>query len=379
MRTPRTLGEWKRPLFQGAARGILSARPRATTALRLSTCRLRQDLARPSRVHHDIRILHEMVLKSACRNRIEFARINPVVDVLGFSFAGVLGWRQQRHHDVACRSQVRLDDTAERCTVPRIRHGNGVFTRRLGPGGRVPLSLVMKERRAFLEVTTRPSVAFGLGTLLGTALVWNRLANLVTVEGARARADILGAIASSALLLYAVSAWQVDVRSTAPIRVRDGRYLERTTTCTLEDQTTSALVWLTDTMFAGCPYITTAVWLEPERGRVVAQRGVVKTELGMLIDLKRLSERGLIDSGEPDSARYYADLKALPAKVELERLLPADTQAVWIGTFHLQPHEAGDPEVSSLILVLGCNKIRPFLDKDLGVLGFLQHQRLPFV
>ncbi|KAF6004098.1 hypothetical protein F1559_001587 [Cyanidiococcus yangmingshanensis] len=237
----------------------------------------------------------------------------------------------------------------------------------------------MRERRTFLEVTTRPSVAFGLGTLLGTALVWNRLANLVTVEGARARADILGAIASSALLLYAVSAWQVDVRSTAPIRVRDGRYLERTTTCTLGDQTASALVWLTDTMFAGCPYITTAVWLEPERGRVVAQRGVVKTELGMLIDLKRLSERGLIDLGQSDSARYYADLKALPAKVELERLLPADTQAVWIGTFHPQSHEAEDPGVSSLILVLGCNKIRPFLDKDLGMLGFLQHQRLPFV
>jgi hypothetical protein len=284
--------------------------------------------------------------------------------------------RQRFPWTLATRSESKQEQNAE-CSMKIRDHFLMLWRKRLiGSRGRVQLWLCDGQRATFQTLVTRPGFVFGLGTLFGVSLVWNRLANLVLVDGARARADLVGAIASSALLLYAASAWQVDVRSTAPLRIRDGRYLEKTATSAFDEKTTSALVWLTDTLFAACPFITTAVWLEAPHGRVVAHRGMVKTELDERCDLSTWIQNGLIGMDEANAVRYCADLKALPANLRMERLLPRDTQAAWIGSFRFR-EEAPDRS-SRLILMLGCNKVRPFLDKDLDMLANLQRHSIPF-
>ncbi|BAM81604.1 hypothetical protein CYME_CMO261C [Cyanidioschyzon merolae strain 10D] len=282
-----------------------------------------------------------------------------------------------------CREASRSGTVCSTRNVPGIariacKSRGALRARKIGTQ-RAVIVLRHAQRPPLLWGKPSPALVFGLGTLLAAALVWNRLANLTLVEGTRARADLVGAIASSALLLYAVSAWQIEVRSTAPVRIRDGHHLEQTETIALGGELETALAWLIDTVFGACANVTTAVWLTGDNtGRIVAQRGMVKAALGSQVDLRRFEELGVLNLRDPVSSRYFADLKTVPRSIEWQQLLPADTQSAWLGTFKAPLQRDGSqPAQSCFLLILGCNKIRGFLDKDLEMLACFQQQWMP--
>lgn len=199
-------------------------------------------------------------------------------------------------------------------------------------------------------------------------LLLNRIALTPAVSTPQSRSDLLGIAAAGFLALYAAGALELPTRRSEAVRLTDGVHEE----C-FHGAGTSAhalLRWFVDACFTACPFVSSVFVIERRAGandaRVLARCGVVKRAGIDAIDLRASS----VLSAPRIREQYYADMRVVPARHELTQFLPGDTQATLIlpagcGAASRERNR-DDGESPVVVVVVGCNKVRPFTEKDMA-------------
>eukprot|EP01039_Chlorochromonas_danica_P011008 gene11008-12256_t len=180
---------------------------------------------------------------------------------------------------------------------------------------------------AIFNVLLDPQVSLGGGIAGMMIILINRLSCGDVVSDLQARADILGVMASSALLLHLLSKQDIAARERDIVSLLGYALPEPQCSDELLPYHQSRLRWLMNTLLQHTP--VNSIWIVNERGEYMGGGGVLSMSPHRMAAVKVDAMPILSKALQQREEVYLPDLQILPGRIEFS-YLPLNCQAVLI-------------------------------------------------